>query len=337
MSDRSPLQLVSFTSRGTLVLLWGYVVTIATLALWTLPDVDNPWPTLAGLVVLVGIGVLLSLDRHEPLLLSSAIIVAAAWTVVAAVISWHLLEPGGHAQWYFGAGTVSLFLVSLRGRVLVAWLGFGALSGIILAWAATTHVGIVTGILLVGKQLPILLVAVLFTVGLRRATATITRLTDETEMRAAAEAADRASEDARATRLAELDAVATPLLQRLVDGRALTDADRADFVVAEAALRDGMRARSLVVPRIAEAAANARRRGAQVVLLDDRYPDPPDPDTFPLVVEAGVAALDGADDGRVVARLLPAGRDDIATVLRETAEGRDHVVIPALRSGVSSD
>lgn len=337
MSDRPPLQLVSFTSPGTLVLLWGYVVTIGVLAVWTLPDVDTPWPTVAGLVVLVGIGVLLSLDRHDPLMLSSAIIVAVAWTVVAAAISWHLLVPGGHAQWYFGAGTVSLFLVGLRGRILVAWLGFAALSAVVLAWAATTEVGIVTGILLVGKQLPILLVAVLFTVGLRRATATITRLTEETEMRAASEAADRASEDARASRLAELDAVATPLLRRLVDGRELTDADRADFVVAEAALRDGMRARSLVVPRVAEAAANARRRGAQVVLLDDRYPDPPDAETFPAVVEAVVAALDVAEDGRVVARLLPAGRDDIATVLRETTEGRDHVVIPALRSGVSSD
>ena len=332
MSGRAPLTLVSLNGAGTQVLLWGYVATIGALAVWSLPDVDNPWPTVAGIAVLLGVGALLSLDRHEPLLLSSAIIVAVSWTVVAAVISWHLLAPGGHAQWYFGAGAVSLFLVSLRGRLLVAWLGFAAMSAVILIWSATTAVGIVTGILLVGKQLPILLVGVLFTVGLRRATKTITRLTDETEIRAAAEAADRASADARAARLAELDAVATPLLQRLVDGRALTESDRVDFAVAEAALRDGMRARSLAVPAVVDAAARARRRGAQVVLLDDRYPSPPDADTFETVVETIVAALDAADGGRVVARLLPEGRDDIATVLRETAEGRDHVVIPALRA-----
>lgn len=331
MTDRPGLELVSLTGTGARILLWGYVLTIGALGVWSLADVDTPWPTIVGLVVLVGVGVLLTLDRAEPMRLGTAIIVAVAWVIVAGVISWHLLVPGGHAQWYFGAGTVSLFYVCLRGRLLVGWIGFAALSAVIVAWGATTEVGLVAGLLLVGKQLPIFLVGVLFAVGMRRTTATIMRLSDETAARAAAEAAQDASADARRRRLLELDGVATPLLQRLVDGEPLSASDRLDFAVAEAALRDGLRARSLAGPRITAAASAARRRGVEVVLLDDRHPEAPDAATFEAVVTAVATALDGAGDGRVVARLLPAGRDEIATVLVETTNGRDHIVIPAAR------
>lgn len=331
MTSRPALELVSFTGTGARILLWGYVVTIGALGVWSLDEVDTAWPTIVGLHVLLGVGILLTIDRSEPLRLSTAVIVAVAWVAVALIISWHLLVPGGHAQWYFGAGTVSLFFVSLRGRMLIGWIGFAALSAVVIVWAATTEVGIVAGLLLFGKQLPIFLVSVLFAVGMRRTTATIVRISDETAARAVAEAAQRASTDARRSRLDELDAVATPLLRRLVDGAALTDADRVDFAVAEAALRDSLRGRTLAAPLVTAAANAARRRGVEVVLLDDRHPETLDAATVVRVIGTVTDAISAAADGRVVARLLPAGRDEIATVLVETTNGRDHIVIPAAR------
>lgn len=331
MTTRPALELVSFTGPGARILLWGYVLTIGALGVWSLDEVDTAWPTIVGLHVLLGVGILLTIDRSEPLRRGTAVAVAVAWVAVALLISWHLLVPGGHAQWYFGAGTVSLFYVSLRGRMLIGWIGFAALSAVIVAWGATTEVGLVTGLLLVGKQLPIFLVSVLFAVGMRRTTATIVRISDETAARAAVEAAQLASTDARRSRLDELDTVATPLLRRLVDGGAVTDADRVDFAVAEAALRDGLRARTLAVPLVTAAANAARRRGVEVVLLDDRYPETLDDAILLRVIGTVADAITAATDGRVVARLLPAGRDDIATVLVETTDGRDHIVIPAVR------
>lgn len=309
------LELVALTGPGTRVLIWGYVVTMAALALWSLDEVVSPLPTLHGIAILVAVGVLLTLDRAEPMSRTTGIVVAAAWVATAVLISWQLREPGGHSQWYYGAGTVSMFFVGLRGRQVISWLGFAALSAVIAAATVSMGFGPVVAVLLIGKQLPILLVSTLFVYGLRRTSASILRLSAETSTRAAVEAAQLATTAERNARLAELDAIATPLLARIVSGEPLTAEDRLDFAVAEAQLRDGLRARALVAPEVVEAARDARRRGIEVVLLDDLYPAEADPAVLDSVRSRVAEALRSATDGRVVARLLPEGRDEIATIL----------------------
>ena len=328
MSLQGRLDQVALTGRGTHVLMWAYIVTSAVLAIWSIGEVVSPWPTVVALAVLIGVGVVLTLDNSEPLQRSTAVMTVVAWVAVALFVSWQLEVAGGHSQWYFGAGTVTMFFIGLRGRLGIAWLGFIAQSLVIVAWGYTTEFGVVTALLLVGKQLPILLVGTLFTVGLRRTTATMARLTERTSNRAIVEAAQLASTNERNARLQELDAIATPLLARLVEGTPLTDADRMEFAVAEAELRDGLRARSLTVPPVVAAARAARQRGVQVVLLDDRYPDLPDATTLAAITSELVAALDSATTGRVVARLLPPGRSDAATILSDTGTAQEHRVVP---------
>ena len=327
MSTPARLDQVALTGRATHILLWAYVATSAVLAIWSIGEVMTPWPTLVALAVLVGVGVLLTRDNSQPLRRSTAIAAAVAWVAVAVLVCWQLEVAGGHSQWFFGAGTVTMFLVGLRGRLGIAWLGFVALSLVIVVWGSTTEFGAVTALLLVGKQLPILLVGTFFTVGLRRTTATIARLTEKTSNRAVVEAAQLASTAERNARLQELDAIATPLLARLVDGAPLSDADRVEFAVAEAELRDGLRARSLTVPTVVAAARAARQRGVQVVLLDDRYPDVPDATTLATITNELVDALDAATAGRVVARLLPSGRAEAATILSDSGAAQEHRVV----------
>ena len=327
MTATTRLDQVALTGRGTHILLWAYVATSGALAVWSIGEVRSPWPTLLGLLVLVGVGVLLTLDSSQPLRRSTAVTVAIAWTAVSVLVSWQLEVAGGHSQWYFGAATVTMFFVGLRGRQGIAWLGFLAQAVVIVLWGATSEFGVVTALLLVGKQLPILIVGTLFTVGLRRTTSTIARLTAKTSTRAIVEAAELASTAERNARLQELDALATPLLARLVDGTPLTDADRLEFAVAEAELRDGLRARSLTVPAVVAAARAARQRGVEVVLLDDRYPEIPDAATLDTITSDLVTALDAASAGRVVARLLPPGRDEAATILSDTGAEQLHRVI----------
>lgn len=326
MSDRR-LDQVALTGRGTHILMWAYVITSAVLAVWSIGEVRAAWPTIVALAVLVGVGVILTLDSTEPLRRSTAVITAVAWTIVAALVSWQLEIAGGHSQWYYGAGTVTMFFIGLRGRLGIAWIGFAAQSAVIVAWGATTEFGVGTALLLVGKQLPILMVGTLFTIGLRRTTSAIERLTEKTSTRAIVEAAQLASTAERNERLQELDALATPLLARLVDGSTLTDADRLQFAVAEAELRDGLRARSLAVPAIAAAARAARLRGVEVVLLDDRYPADVSEETVAEVAAEIAEVLDGASGGRVVARLLPEGRAETATIMTDTGERQRHRVI----------
>lgn len=309
------LQLASLTGRGAHVIAWGFVLTIVIMALTSLDDVLSPLPTIHGLVIFLGVAVLLTVDRGPRLSLGVAIAVAVAWVVVALLISWQLTEPGGHAQWYYGAATVSLFYMGLRGRQLSAWLGYATISAVVAAAAVTQGFGPLTAALIIGKQLPIMLVSSLVSFGLARTTATIARLSTETAERAAAEAAHTATSAERNARLTELDEIATPLLQRLLSVDPPTDAERVEFAVAEAQLRDGLRARSLSTPEVAEAAKRARRRGIEVVLLDDRSPASLDPKTLSSVHERVIDALDTALDGRVVARLLPEGRVEVATIL----------------------
>lgn len=320
-------QLVPLTGTWPRIFLWIYVVSMVLLALSSLDGVRTTWPTFVGLAVFIVVAVVLSLDTAEPLSLWCAWLVVLVWPVVALLISWQLLEGGGHAQWFYGAGTVTLFYVSLRGRPWFAWVGFALLSAVVVVWGATTATGLAGGFALVGKQLPIMLVAALFAIGVRRAVSNIDRLTVEASVRASAEAADLATTAERNERLVGLDAVATPLLTKLVDGSALTTEDRLEFSLAEAELRDGLRARSLNVPSVIAAARAARRRGVDVVLLDDSDPERLDPTDLAAIVASVTRALDETAHGRVVARLLPAGREDVATILIDAPDSVRHDVV----------
>lgn len=325
--------LVPLTGTGPRILIWLYIATMIVLALWSLDEVRHAWPTLVAIVVFVGLGVAFSLDAAEPMSVWCATLAALAWPAVAALVSWQLTVAGGHSQWFFGAGTVSLFYVSMRGRLGIAWVGFILLSGVILAWGLTTHTGLGVALSLIGKQLPIMIVGTLFAVGMRRTAASIERLTTEASTRASAEAADLATTAERNERLVGLDAVATPLLSRIVGGDPLTPEDRLEFSIAEAELRDSLRARALSVPVVVAAARKARRRGVDVVLLDDSDPAEIRRADLDAVIARVSEALSTSEDGRIVARLLPPGRTDVATLLIDGSHSARHEVVRAASPG----
>lgn len=327
----APLQMIRLNGRGAHAMVGLYFVTLALLAIWSLDEVRGVWPTIVALALFAGVCILLTIDSSEVLSMPTTLVAVAAWPVIALMVSWQLEFGGGFSQWYLGAGTATLFFLSLRGRVGWAWIGFAALTAVILAWGATTEMGIGAAALLVGKQFPILVVGTLFALGLRRTAASIQRLTEETNARAAIEAADVAATVERNHRLAELDAFATPLLTLLVRGKELTEADRREFAVAEAELRDGLRARRLSVPPVMDAARRARRRGIDVVLLDDSDPGTVTPDDLDAVTTRLCSALESAQDGRIVARLLPPGREGVATLLVESSADASTAVIAPQR------
>jgi hypothetical protein len=317
----------ALTGTGARILIWLYFSTMLALALWTIGDVASPWPTIIGLVLFAGACVALSLDSAPRLSLGVAALVCVVSVTNALLISWQLMA-GGHSQWYFGAGTVMMLYLSLRGRIVVAWVGFAAMALVIVAWGLTTPVGLAEASVLIGRQAPIVLVGTLFAIGMTRTASAIERVSAETSARitAAAEAAATARE--RAARLAALDEVVTPLLEQLVDGSAIQPQSRIDFAIAAAELRDGLRARTLSTPRVLEAARDARRLGVEVTLLDDSDPSTLTPADLDRAENATVRALRAARDGHVTARLLPPGRDNIATVV---ADGTAHRSIEVAR------
>lgn len=111
------------------------------------------------------------------------------------------------------------------------------------------------------------------------------------------------------------------LLERIEQGTDLAPADRAECRLIEAGLRDAIRGRGLATREVVRAARAARQRGATVSLIDDRRTDCIDA-ACRTVQGATVETLGRATDGdTVIARLLPPGRRNIATLLLVSAAG----------------
>ncbi|MFZ2964008.1 MAG: hypothetical protein WA006_04910 [Rhodoglobus sp.] len=319
--ERGPtrLDMIALTSDGARIFMWLFFVTSAALAVWNLGAVRSPWPTLACLVFLAGVTLALTLDSGDRLSLPVTVLTMSFGPIAVTAISWQVIV-GGYSQWYFGAGAVALFFVALRGRILLAWVGFVLMATPFAVWGATTETGLWAALGLTARQAAIIVIGTLFALGLKRTSDQIARLAQDTSARATAEAANRAMAAERSERLAALDEFATPLLARLVEDGELSVEEREELAIAEAALRDGLRARTLSVPLVADAARQARRRGVSVTLLDDSTPGALSAHDLERATEATAAALRDAADGQVTARLLPPGRELVATIVVDGSE-----------------
>lgn len=308
------LEMVQLTGRGARIVIWLYFATNVMLAVWTLDGVRTPLPTIIALMVLLAVCVAATLDTGDRISRTTTILILVSGPVMSLLVSWNLVY-GGYTQWYFGAGTVALFYLGLRGRIGLAWIGYAVLSATILTWGTTTDIGFSNAVVLVARQAPILIVGTLFANGLRRTGDDIEKVTAAASMGAIAEASAAAARNERDQRLTELGGFATDLLEKLAGGDPITPEDRIEFAVAEAEVRDSVRARSLRLPAVVTAARDARRRGVEVVLLDDSDPAANTAEELEEVGTHLAAALDAATDGRVTARLLPAGRETLATIV----------------------
>ncbi|EAR25726.1 hypothetical protein A20C1_07598 [marine actinobacterium PHSC20C1] len=322
------LELPEITGRGAHLLIWTYYLTMSSLALLALDDVHSPTIVYLSIGIFGAIWFVLTRDTRPRVGLGVATFVIAASVVTTLLSSWNS-TVGGFSQWYVGAGALAMFYLSLRGRDLAAWIGFTAIGFAFVAWGFTTDNRLLESIVVVARQAPIVLVGSLFSYGMNRTSKKLEGVQEADTARATAEAAALARTAERSRRLASLDAAVGPHLKRIADGAELSSNDRRELIVAEARLRDSLRARQLDLPEIVTAVQRARLRGATVLLLDDRYPR-----TLPLgalsrIIVAAVQMLDSADAGTVTIRLLPAGRTLIATMVADS-DGYTRVEIPTL-------
>lgn len=109
-----------------------------------------------------------------------------------------------------------------------------------------------------------------------------------------------------------------PLLERIAAGAPLDEELRTTAGLEEACLRDEMRAACFAGTPVEGAARRARRRGVDVVLMDDSGRPPGAEDAeHDRVVRAVVEALDDSESGRVVVRVPPRSRADAVVVTRD--------------------
>lgn len=252
-----------------------------------------------------------------------------AWLVVAAVLVStglslsavpHAIWPG-HTTWFVGASAVLLVLVRVGGRRSAAWAG-GALFGSFVLFGAgrsTMDFVVALGLALV----PLLWLGIVEWLirWMWIMTDDIERAEAESDASAAANAAVLSKLVLREVWLTDLRAHVLPLFEKLADpSYPLTDTDRAHCLVTEGSLRDTIRAHNLTSPSLSLAILDARLRGVQVTLVDNRGSALPEKVRTPTLrhLERTVSSMAA---GRIVARTAPEGYDEPVTIVAVDSAG----------------
>lgn len=249
-------------------------------------------------------------------------VTAWGWVPLAALVGGQVRTPVTEFSVLWPAASASLAtgLLAMVGMWRLAWLITGALV-VLVAWWTVLH------------GLPVAMVVEQTTVLAGPVSGTVYRFFMRTARhREAAALRDEAlaleqigrlasqAEARREYRTRILRQVG-PILERIESGQELTGEDREECRLIEASLRDAIRGRGLATRDILEAARAARERGALVTLIDDRRVECVD-EVCRNVLAATRETLHSADSGDTcVARLLPVGRRNVATVLLVNPEG----------------
>lgn len=307
-------------TRGAFLVYLLFALSNAAFAVATLDRVESPWPVLGALVLVNAAALLLVRGHHDPFPLWWSLAVVLAVGASTALISWqviHIDDPG-RELWHIFANTWLLFFVALRGRAEFAWLGFLGMVAIHVMWATDQGLDTVGELMRFQSDAGILIVASLFAVALRRVSRRIKALNQRSVELSASTATAQAQKETRESRLTELTELAAPLLQRVVHGPDLSWEERTELLLAEATLRDSVRAPSLHVPEIVRVTAEARRRGVEVTLLDDRGEPLPTKEAQKVLNARIAECIGNVDSGRVAVRLSPVGRRVAASMVVET-------------------
>lgn len=325
VSSATLLRLSSDAARAVMAI---FVFANALYVFTTLEMVKNTAPVVIAMILVNAAAVLLVLDKPDPYPLRLTLAVLGIVVVSTALVAFQLPDAGspGRAGWHLGSNTWILFFLALRRRPGFAWIGFGLQGAVTAWWAFSVGRPYSDPLMLLRTHAMILLLATLFGINLRRTTRQINQLEQLAFVAAVESAQTIAAGQIREQRVVELRKTAAPLLETLVSqGPPLGEDDRLRFALVEAQLRDSVRGRSLITPAIASAALEARRRGVEVVLLDDRGAALGDGDAMQRLSDAVVDALNFARAGSVTVRLAPTGRAVAVSIVSADGDNRNRV------------
>jgi hypothetical protein len=313
--------ILSVTNGGDRWLLAFFVFVNVALAGATINDVYRPVPTIVSLVLISAAATLLTRPVRDPLPLRRSIVILTITTAVTVLSDANIPPdaPPGFSTWHYASVTLVLFILGLRGRSVLAWVGFFAVVAVTIAWTLMT--GSTLLLELLPNQAATLAVGTVFAVGLRNTSKRIWQLQAEQTALAAAESASLAAAEERARQAARLNAVARPALERIAAGPPYSDEERESWMRLEATVRDSLRAPSLNLPQLAAAADGARARGVEVTLLDDSAGELESSTDREVIATAIIAELDTMDSGRLTGRVLPRGRGQLATIVVDDEDG----------------
>jgi hypothetical protein len=293
------------------------------LGVYSLGTPASPWPTLVALL-LYSIATVASLWPVGPARMPDWLAAFdLAVSIVLPLLVTSQLDPAGdngYATWYVAAVGTLMTIAAARRQLAVAWVGVIALAVQTLLWAGPLSLGALG---VVGSVVWVAIAHML--------TSALTTAARETRRYAQAEreaAAWQAAQDAHLfegrMRLAQTNRIAAPMLRRIADrGGTLTEAQRRECRMLEAAIRDEIRGRMLLTDAVRTEVQHARERGIVVTLLDEGGIDDLDEAARDRVLSRLADAVSRSHADRIIARTAAEGTAVAVTVvgLREPDSG----------------
>lgn len=255
--------------------------------------------------------------------------VARLTVVVIAAVNFLVLPQiittgwPGYASWCTGAGSDLSRGLLMRGRPVYAWAGSAATTLATAYWVIST-----------GRPLLMIFTYMLghyFTLvswhGVAhlstRATTQIAATQRETAQLQAQQRAHEEADRIMTTRMASVRQRVTPLLTQIANGNATMPELRSQAYLLEAELRDEIRAPFFTGTSIVTSAHAARRRGTEVILLDDSGDNTTiDDRTRANAVNYVTKLLNITQSNRVIIRLNPPRRPTLLTIVTDDTRYR---------------
>ncbi|WP_081381416.1 sensor histidine kinase [Actinomyces oris] len=255
--------------------------------------------------------------------------VAQLTVVVIAAVNFLVLPQivttgwPGYASWCTGAGNDLSCGLLMRGRPVYAWAGSAATTLATAYWVIST-----------GRPLLMIFTYMLghyFTLASwhgvahlsTRATTQIAATQRETARLQAQQRAHEEADRIMTSRMASVRQRVTPLLTQIANGKAPTPKLRSQAYLLEAELRDEIRAPFFTGTSIVTSAQAARRRGTEVILLDDSGDNTTiDDQVRTNAVNYVTKFLNVTQSNRVVIRLNPPRRPTLLTIVTDDTRYR---------------
>ena len=321
-----PRDLLHLQNVGMQLVFALIFATQVVLAVASISGVHAAWPVVAGLVVFAAGFTLVAMPHPEPFPAVWMVGVLTSSVLTNVLVLWNLPANGrpGYADWSFGAAAWLYFFLAFRGRIAAAWLGWVLMVLLTQIWSVTIGETPLQSINHVVRHAGTILIAVLFRGLLVRAARRTSALHEERLLRVAVEAASLTELREREAQGIRLREEAKPALLQIAAGDYLEPDHQQRYRLLEATLRDVLRGGELVSRDVARAVEQARIRGVEVILMDDRNTPLTEHDSMRLEAVL-IDELSELDHGRLTARLVPAGRGSLASVVSTSEDSRRRI------------
>lgn len=314
--------LATRAARVSLILVWVTGVVQALLGGGGFPVLGGGFPVpggaigvLTGVLPLVGI-MLVTTRRPGPLPPTRAglTLVCVLLVALSVLAFFDLADRSAAELWLFSINSYLAAGLIIRGNPLSGAVGATGVVMLGLAWGVATRQNPAGLVEMLAPAVSAAVIATLWRVVLRAVTGQERAVRAEArraegEAYAAEVAAQRSRHE-----VAEIVRLAGPPLTDLAAGRTIDEQFLRELTVAEGGIRDRIRAADLVHPDLAAAIAEARARGARVLLLGAEQPgEDPLSDRLAAALADVVTA---AQDATIQVR--PGG---VVSVLARAADG----------------